>query len=56
MRRRKQDEVEKKRFLDKQLEEWMVSQGLKLSADRAASSVSSSTYIPNVPKISEHIM
>ena len=51
-----QDEVEKKRFLDKQLEEWMVSQGLKLSGERAASSVSSSTYIPNVPKISEHIM
>ena len=51
-----QDEVEKKRLLEKQLEEWMVSQGLKISGDRAASGSSSSTYIPNVPKILEHVL
>ena len=48
------DEAEKKRYLDKQLEEWMVSQGLKLGGERPAGGVS--TYIPNVPKISDHLV
>eukprot|EP00092_Neocalanus_flemingeri_P015967 GFUD01017285.1.p1 GENE.GFUD01017285.1~~GFUD01017285.1.p1 ORF type:complete len:344 (-),score=79.52 GFUD01017285.1:292-1323(-) len=47
-----QDTVEKKRYLDKEMEEWMVSQGVKIGGDRIARGV---TYIPNVPKISEHI-
>ena len=48
-----QDDVDKKRYLDKQLEDWMVSQGLKLGGERQGNGVN--TYIPNVPKISDHI-
>ena len=47
------DNVERKKYLDKQLEEWMVCQGMKISGDRTAHGVT--TYIPNVPKISEHM-
>jgi len=42
-----QDSVEKKRYLDKQMEEWMVS-----AEDKTDHSVTN-TYIPNVPKISD---
>jgi len=49
-----QDVADKKRYLDKQLEDWMVSQGLKLGGERPVNGVN--TYIPNVPKISDHIV